>query len=121
MTHKVDVIRCCVCTAKHIICADCNVKSAAHFFIQNSITAQIRHIGVHAKAKFTDNSVFRGLLLEKVSNFRLIAIDYPPFFDMQPNTLVFSAVKVECFKINRTLRFILDRGNVNLTTWKIAI
>ena len=108
MTNKIDVIRSLVCTAEHMICANRNMKSAAHFFIQNSITAQIRHIWVHAKAKFTDNSVFPRLLLKKGGNFRLIAIDYPPIFDVQPNMLVFSAVKVECFKINRALRPVLD-------------
>ena len=95
-----------ICTAEHIICADCNVKCAAHFFIQNSIAAQIRYIGVHAKAKLANNPIFLRLLLEKGSDFRLAAAAYPSVPDMQQNMLIFNAVKVKNFKINSSLRFV---------------
>ena len=74
MADKINVIRNCICAAEHMICAECNVESAVHFFIQNGITAQLRHVGVHAKAKFADNSVFLWLLLKKSSDFRLAAV-----------------------------------------------
>ncbi len=110
MADKIDVIRSRICAAEHIIGADGNVKSAAHFFIQNGITAQFRHIGVHAKAKLADNFVLQRLFLEKDGDFGMAAAAYLPVRNMQQNLLVFCAVKVESFKINCSPGFVLH-GN----------
>ena len=106
MADKIDVVRSRICTAEHIVGANCNVKSAAHFFIQSGIPAQFRHVGVHAEAKLTDDSVFRRLLLKKGGDIGLIAAGYLPVSDIQQDMLVFRTVKVKRFKINRPLGFV---------------
>ncbi len=51
----------------------------------------------------------------------MAASAYPTIPNMQKDILVFNTVKVKNFKINRTLCFVLDRGNINLTARKIPI